>query len=81
VIQNGFKFTNFDRIHLQELFPLKKYVPEPIISSEHFVDIVFFMRNNNKTGVGFNREEKTCRQKNNGVKNSSSPGGTWLSSF
>jgi hypothetical protein len=51
---------------------------EPIISIEHFVDIDFLIGNNNQTGVGVNIEKKTCRQKNNGVKISSSPGGTWL---
>jgi hypothetical protein len=67
--------------YFQNLLTLKKYPLEPIISIEHFVDIDYLMRNNNKTGVGINSEKKTCGQKNNSVKNSSSPGGTWLSSF
>jgi len=60
------------------LLVLTKYMREPIISIEHFVDIDFLIGNNNQTGVGVNIEKKTCRQKNNGVKISSSPGGTWL---
>lgn len=55
-----------------------KNTAEPIISTEHFVDIGFLIRNNNETGVGVIHEKKTCSQKNNSVKNSSLPGGTWL---
>jgi hypothetical protein len=62
----------------QDLLVLTKYIREPIISIEHFVDIDFLIGNNNQTGVGVSIEKKTCRQKNNSVKNSSSPGGTWL---
>ena len=64
--------------YFQNLLTLKKYLREPIISIEHFVDIDSLIGNNNQTGVGVNSEKKTCRQKNNSVINSSSPGGTWL---
>jgi hypothetical protein len=50
----------------------------PINSLEHFVDIDYFIGNNNKTGVGNNLLKKTCGQKNNIVKNISLPGGSWL---
>ena len=68
-------------IYFPDLFPFIKNLHEPIISIEHFVDIDYLIGNNNETGVGFNCEKKTCRQKNNGVKNSSIPGGTWPWSF
>jgi hypothetical protein len=72
----------FFRVSQNNYFPnlltLKKYPLEPIISIEHFIDIVSLIRNNNQTGVGVNSEKKTCRQKNNSVINSSSPGGSWL---
>jgi len=60
-----------------DLYPFIKNFREPIILREHFIDIDSLIRNNNETGVGFNREKKTCRQKNNSVKNRSLPGGTW----
>jgi hypothetical protein len=60
-------------------FLFKKNSNSPIISIEHFVDIGYLIGNNNETGVGINNfEKKTCRHKNNVVKNSSLPGGTWL---
>jgi hypothetical protein len=81
VVRNEYDSRSFHKNILQYLLRLNKYPFEPIISIEHFVDIDYLMRNNNKTGVGINSENKTCGQKNNSVKNSSSPGGTWLSSF
>lgn len=81
MVQDGLNSQCFHFNFFLKSLSLKKYAPEPIISLEHFVDIAYLIRNNNKTGVGINREKKTCRQKNNSVKNSSSPGGTWLSSF
>jgi hypothetical protein len=67
--------------YFQNFLTLKKYIHEPIISIEHFVDIDSLIGNNYQTGVGVNSEKKTCRQKNNSVKSINSPGGTWLSSF
>ena len=60
-------------------FLFKKNCIDPIISTEHFIDIDSLIGNNNEAGVGIiNREKKTCGHKNNIVKNISLPGGTWL---
>jgi len=77
-IRNHNIWLGFFKTYFSDLCPFIKNLHQPIISLEHFVDIDTLMRNNNKTGVGFNSEKKTCRQKNNSVKNSSLPGGTWL---
>jgi hypothetical protein len=60
-------------------FLFKKNSIDPIISTEHFIDIDSLIGNNNKAGVGIkNCEKKTCGHKDNIVINSSLPGGTWL---
>lgn len=76
--KNNHSLRNLNNIYLHEIFIFKKTNNDPIISLEHFVDIDSLIGNNNERGVGFNSEKKTCRQKNNIVKNSILPGGTWL---
>ena len=76
--ENNHLKKNLKDISNHEIFSFKKKSFDPIISLEHFVYINYLIRNNNERGVGINSEKKTCRQKNNIVKNSSLPGGTWL---
>jgi len=72
---------DFQKKYSQATLSFIKSIHEPIISIEHFVDIVYLIRNNNETGVGINFEKKACRPRHNVVKNSSLPGGTWPWSF
>jgi len=76
-IRNRHAWQSFYKVYFSNLFPFIKIPREPINFIEHFVDIDSLIRNNNETGVSVNCEKKTCRQKNNSVKNSSLPGGTW----
>ena len=77
-IRNRHVWQGFYKIYFSNLFPFIKIPQEPINCIEHFVDIDSLIRNNNETGVSVYCEKKTCRQKNNIVKNSILPGGTWL---
>ena len=71
-IRNRHAWQGFYEIFFSNIFPFIKIPRGPINSIEHFVDIDSLIRNNNETGVGVHSEKNTCRQRNNGVKNSSS---------